>query len=102
MHTDNLGGGYEGIPAFKGLNMVHKRLCYGGISLVTDYDTGVEGDLERAPVTQEEVFVAFAANLTTLRDVLLAALVAIPTERTCVCAEAPAGNVPVPPDTPLG
>ena len=39
----------------------------------------------------------FAANVTTLRDVLLAALAEVPAERTCDCAAAPAGNVPIPP-----
>jgi 5'-methylthioadenosine phosphorylase len=72
-------------------------LCYGAIALVTDYDTGVEG-IDVPPVTHEEVFAAFAANLGHLRGVLLDALAAIPVERTCGCADGPGGHVPVPPD----
>jgi 5'-methylthioadenosine phosphorylase len=74
-------------------------LCYASVALVTDYDTGVEGDGEVAPVTHEEVFAAFAANLGHLREVLVAALAAIPSDRACACADGPGGNEPVPPTT---
>jgi 5'-methylthioadenosine phosphorylase len=73
-------------------------LCYGAVALVTDYDTGVEGLDDVAPVTHEEVFAAFAANLDHLREVLLEALAAVPPERTCACADGPGGHVPVPPE----
>lgn len=73
-------------------------LCYGSVALVTDYDTGVEGDVDVAPVTHEEVFAAFASNLGHLRGVLVAALAAVPAERTCTCADGPGGNVPLPPE----
>lgn len=59
-------------------------LCYTTIALVTDLDAGVEGD----GVTQEEVFSVFAANTARLREILLAAVVALPTERTCPCGHA--------------
>jgi 5'-methylthioadenosine phosphorylase len=60
-------------------------LCYTAIALVTDLDAGVEGD---HGVTQEEVFSVFAANTAKLREILLAAVVALPTERTCPCGHA--------------
>ncbi|CAN5770440.1 S-methyl-5'-thioadenosine phosphorylase [soil metagenome] len=72
-------------------------LCYASASLVTDYDTGVEDDPDVSPVTQSQVFAFFEANLPKLHDVLLAALAAIPADRTCGCADAPGGLVPDPP-----
>jgi 5'-methylthioadenosine phosphorylase len=58
-------------------------LCYTTIALVTDLDAGVEGD---HGVTQEEVFATFAGNTAKLRSVLLAAVAALPRDRTCPCS----------------
>jgi len=60
-------------------------LCYSSIALVTDLDAGVEGD---HGVTQEEVFKVFADNTEKLREVLLAAVAALPVTRTCPCPHA--------------
>lgn len=43
---------------------------YCGIALVTDYDTGVEGDPEVEPVTQAEVFEVFERNVERVRALL--------------------------------
>ena len=62
---------------------------YAGIALVTDYDTGVEHDAGVAPVTQEQVFAFFEANLhhvRTLLDDLLPRLAAEP--NGCGCTDA--------------
>ena len=62
---------------------------YCGIALVTDYDTGVEDDPAVAPVTQEQVFAFFDANLGHVRALLGELLPAIPAEPTgCGCAAA--------------
>jgi 5'-methylthioadenosine phosphorylase len=63
-------------------------LCYTSIALVTDLDAGVEGGHS---VTQEEVFRVFGENTERMRGVLLDAVAALPTERTCPCAQALAG-----------
>lgn len=66
-------------------------LCYTAIALVTDLDAGVAGE---SGVTQEEVFRVFAENTERMRTLLLAALAALPAERTCPCPAAvpePAG-----------
>jgi 5'-methylthioadenosine phosphorylase len=60
-------------------------LCYTSIALVTDLDAGVEGD---HGVTQDEVFRVFAENTTVMRELLLAAVAALPAERECPCAHA--------------
>jgi len=61
------------------------ELCYANISLITDYDVGVEGV---PPVTHEEVVRVFAENNQRLRDLLFAVIPALPAERSCDCATA--------------
>ena len=61
------------------------ELCYANISLITDYDVGVEGV---PPVTNDEVIRVFAENNVKLRDLLFAAIPALPEERDCPCARA--------------
>ncbi len=61
------------------------ELCYANISLITDYDVGVEGI---PPVTHEEVIRVFEQNNARLRDLLFAVIPALPAERDCPCAHA--------------
>ncbi len=68
-------------------------LCYATVALVTDYDTGVDG-ADHEPVTQEQVFTAFAQDLDRVRALVLAALPRVPVEAACGCAAAPGGLVP--------
>ena len=64
------------------------ELCYVNVSLITDYDVGVEGV---PPVSVEEVVAVFAENNARLRDLLTAIIPAIPTERGCSCGSALSG-----------
>ncbi len=64
------------------------EICYVNISLITDYDVGVEGDSQVAPVTAGEVVRQFRANLDRLRELILRVIPMIPRERTCLCARA--------------
>ncbi len=67
------------------------ELCYLNISLVTDYDVGVEGqDIE--PVSHESVVQVFNENLSKLRDLLFRVIPALPEERDCPCATALEGT----------
>ena len=61
------------------------EVCYANISLITDYDVGVEGV---PPVTHEEVVRVFTENNEKLRDLLFAAIPALPEGRDCPCATA--------------
>jgi 5'-methylthioadenosine phosphorylase len=45
-------------------------LPYAGVALITDYDTGLEGVEGIEPVTQEQVFGFFEANVGRVRDLL--------------------------------
>ena len=61
------------------------ELCYANISLITDYDVGVEGV---PPVTHEEVIRVFTENNEKLRDLLFSVIPSLPAERDCPCATA--------------
>ena len=62
------------------------EMCYANLSLVTDYDVGVEGEI--AAVSHEEVVRVFQENLGRLRDLLFAMIERLPEERECPCATA--------------
>jgi 5'-methylthioadenosine phosphorylase len=64
-------------------------ICYCGIALITDYDVGVDDDPDMEPVTQEQVFAFFDANLHRVRDLLGALIPALPATRSaCGCRDA--------------
>jgi 5'-methylthioadenosine phosphorylase len=66
------------------------ELCYVNVSLITDYDVGVEGV---PPVSVEEVVQVFAENNDHLRELLTVVVPAIPAERGCACGTALSGAV---------
>lgn len=61
------------------------EICYCNISLITDYDVGMEGV---EPVTNEEVVRVFNENNSKVKDLLYKMIPALPRERDCVCASA--------------
>jgi len=64
-------------------------ICYAGIALVTDFDTGVEDEPDVEPVTMAEVFAVLRANVASTRSLLSDVLPKVPLERTsCACAAA--------------
>ncbi len=67
------------------------EMCYLNVSLITDYDVGVEGDPDAQPVSAEEVLRQFAANLGRLKDLIMTVIAATPAARTCRCGSALAG-----------
>jgi 5'-methylthioadenosine phosphorylase len=62
------------------------EVCYGNISLVTDYDVGVAGEVSE--VSNDDVVRVFQENLSRLRELLFRVLEALPEERDCPCATA--------------
>ena len=61
-------------------------LCYANLSLITDFDVGVEGVDGHAAVTADEVLRVFAANIDRLRQLLSSAIAQIgpaPPEDRC-------------------
>lgn len=63
-------------------------MCYCGLALVTDYDTGLEGVEGIAPVTMQQVFETLAANVSRTRELLFAAIPQIPAVPGCGCRAA--------------
>jgi 5'-methylthioadenosine phosphorylase len=50
---------------------------YAGVALVTDYDTGLSDDPGIEPVTEEQVFAFFEANVGRVRELLFEAIPAV-------------------------
>jgi 5'-methylthioadenosine phosphorylase len=61
------------------------EMCYLNLSLVTDYDAGVEGAPEVAAVQAEEVMRVLAANIARVRDLLATLIPIIPATPSCNC-----------------
>jgi 5'-methylthioadenosine phosphorylase len=60
-------------------------MCYGGLALVTDYDTGVEADPGVEAVTMAAILEVLSANVVRVRDVLVAAIGRVPAAPGCTC-----------------
>lgn len=63
------------------------EICYVNISLITDYDVGLEGHSEIKPVTHEEVIRVFNENNEKLKNLLFKAIPRVPKVRKCICSE---------------
>jgi 5'-methylthioadenosine phosphorylase len=64
------------------------QLCYTNISLITDYDVGLEGQAGIEAVTHEEVMRVFSANITRVRELLFSMIPKLAGARTCGCQTA--------------
>ena len=64
------------------------ELCYANVSLVTDYDVGLEGVPGVEPVSAEAAFRVFADNLDRLRALLFRAVPQIGPQPDDICATA--------------
>ena len=62
------------------------EMCYVNISLVTDYDSGLEGDPGVEPVSVDDVVAQFATNIARVRDLILELVPRIPDSRDCLCS----------------
>ena len=64
------------------------ELCYANVSLVTDYDAGLEGMPDVPAVSAEEAFRVFADNLDKLRALLFRAVPTVGPQPDDSCATA--------------
>jgi 5'-methylthioadenosine phosphorylase len=64
------------------------EMCYVNISLITDYDVGLEGMPDVEPVTHEAVMKIFASNNERVKSAIFKIIEATPAERTCSCGSA--------------
>jgi 5'-methylthioadenosine phosphorylase len=69
------------------------EVCYAGISLITDYDVGLEGQEGVEPVSVAGVIEVFHRNNARVRDLLLRMIPRIASDRACICATALTGAV---------
>jgi 5'-methylthioadenosine phosphorylase len=69
------------------------EICYVNISLITDYDAGLDGNPDIKPVSGSEVIKIFNENNEKLRSLLFSAIPNVPQERNCVCATALTGAI---------
>lgn len=64
------------------------EMCYVNISLITDYDVGVENDPTAPPVTHEAVIKVMQENNEKVRRLLFAMVERLPRTRACPCQTA--------------
>jgi 5'-methylthioadenosine phosphorylase len=64
------------------------ELCYANVSLITDYDVGLEGMEGVPPVSHDEVVRVFNENNQRLRELLFHVIPRIPSEPDAHCAKA--------------
>ncbi|SEH14066.1 S-methyl-5'-thioadenosine phosphorylase [Thermoleophilum album] len=63
-------------------------ICYANVSLVTDYDVGLEDDPEVEPVSADAAFEVFARNIDRLRALLFRAVPRVGPQPDDPCASA--------------
>jgi 5'-methylthioadenosine phosphorylase len=64
------------------------EMCYLNLSLITDYDAGLEGSPEVGAVQAHDVMRVLAENIARVRNVLSALIPLIPTTAGCHCQRA--------------
>jgi 5'-methylthioadenosine phosphorylase len=67
------------------------EMCYTNISLITDYDVGLEGQAGIEPVSHAEVMKVFATNNERVKRAIFRIVETMPAERTCACGSALVG-----------
>jgi len=84
-----MGGDVVGMTQYPEVVLARELgMCYVTLAVVTDYDAGLAGRPDLAPVTHEEVIAAFGRSRDKLVQALRALIGAVPSERTCNCRNA--------------
>ena len=65
-----------------------RELCYMNVSVVTDYDSGLEGDPRVVPVSHEGVVKAFDKSIGNLKVLIAEVVRTLPKKRGCACGKA--------------
>jgi 5'-methylthioadenosine phosphorylase len=69
------------------------EMCYLNVSLITDWDVGLEDEAGIPPVSVEEVIRVFNENNERLKKLIHELVPLIPAERTCGCGSALQGAI---------
>lgn len=64
------------------------EMCYLNLSLITDYDVGLQGNSQTKPVSHADVMKAFSENNDRLKHMIKNLVPRIPSVRTCDCEHA--------------
>lgn len=64
------------------------EICYVNISLITDYDAGLEGHSNIKPVSHGDVIKVFTKNNEKVKKMIIKMIEKIPAKRSCACGEA--------------
>ena len=64
------------------------EICYANISLITDYDAGLEESPDIEPVSTEEILNMFTKNNDKLRELLFKSIPKAMGKRDCPCPNA--------------
>lgn len=64
------------------------EICYVNISLITDYDVGLEGQHGIKPVSHADVIEVFNSNNARVKDAIYKIIANTPAERKCGCGTA--------------
>jgi 5'-methylthioadenosine phosphorylase len=65
-----------------------KEICYCGIALITDFDTGLEGMQDIFPVSMEEVIKVFKQNNLKVKKLIFEIIKNLPNQTDCHCQQA--------------
>ena len=63
------------------------EICYVNISLITDFDAGLEGMQDIYPVTADEVIRVFNENNEKVKKVIFKMIEKNSAERNCLCED---------------
>jgi 5'-methylthioadenosine phosphorylase len=81
-----MGGDVIGMTQYPEVVLARELgMCYVTLAVVTDYDAGLAGRPDIAPVTHEEVIAAFARSREKLVHALQLLIAAMPEEPGCQC-----------------
>jgi 5'-methylthioadenosine phosphorylase len=69
------------------------EICYVNVSLITDWDVGLEGVGDVHPVTVEEVIRVFNENNERVKELIHRLIPLIPMERSCRCGASLQGAI---------
>ena len=70
-----------------------KSICYVCLTLVTDYDAGLEGRLDIKPVTNDQVVKIFAENVSKAKKIIYSMIESMPQDRSCACPHSLGGAI---------
>lgn len=89
---NKMGGDIIGMTQYPEVVLARELgMCYVTLAVVTDYDAGLAGRPDVAPVTHEEVIAAFGRSREKLVQALQLLVANVPAKRGCDCGAPAAG-----------